>query len=116
MSDKSRGHTPEENEAYSNFIGSHFDEVDMSNKAFEKFQKEYFDTDCVYVPHNRIAFVFWQESARQATADERKRIADILETRYHELAQLKTDDNSDACWEDYNYSQKEIARLLKSLK
>ena len=60
--------------------------------------------------------IAWQVATVRATEEERKLIVDILKNRYHELAQLKTDDNSDACWEDYNYSQKEIARLLKSLK
>uniref|UniRef100_A0A6H1ZNL5 Uncharacterized protein n=1 Tax=viral metagenome TaxID=1070528 RepID=A0A6H1ZNL5_9ZZZZ len=118
MSDKYRGHTPEENEAYSNFIGSYFDEVDMSNKAFEEFKKDNaIAMRADYITFGALAIIKWVKRAWQvAIAAERKRIADILETRYHELSQLKTDDNSDACWEDYNYSQKEIARLLKSLK
>lgn len=43
------------------------------------------------------------------------RIVGILEDRYAELYRLMEDDHSD-CWEDYNYSRKEIFRLLKTIK
>ena len=97
----------------------------MSDKEFEKEFEEwlvkYHDKYPMPYPsvnmYNRKDMEkCWQESARRATEAERKRSVDILEARYYELSQLKTDDNSNACWEDYNYSQKEIARLLKSLK
>ena len=90
----------------------------MSDKAFEAFKKDNNHAmRADYIAFGVLAIIKWVKRAWQvATAAERKRIADILETRYHELSQLKTDDNSDSCWEDYNYSQKEIARLLKSLR
>ena len=80
MSDKYRGHTPEENEAYSNFIGSYFDEVDMSNKAFEKFQK---DNDHAmradYIAFGALAIIKWVKRAWQvAIAAERDRCVAIL--------------------------------------
>ena len=90
----------------------------MSDKALEAFKKDNEHAmRADYIAFGALAVVKWVKRTWQvATAAERKRSADILEARYYELSQLKTDDNSNACWEDYNYSQKEIARLLKSLK
>lgn len=58
----------------------------------------------------------WQASAVRATDRERKRILSIIEDRFAELSRLKRDDNSDSCWEDYNYSQKELRRLFEQIK
>ena len=86
VSNKFRGHTPEENESYSNFIESHF-KVNMNDKEFKEWLVKYHDKYPMPYPSVKLMLDMynrkdmekcWQVATEKATKAEREKIMLIL--------------------------------------